>query len=273
MFFLSNFQRNEIFWVPLDELEYSLNSFESVLTGEVGLIIQSSSTTKLLSALKKYYVENELYFNLAINFQPDYTDESKMKISCQLCDPESIVESDLIIGPCGNVLNQETDESLEFNMERYKLPTNLRNSYRIVEPKSKKSKLNLQKLQQPTITKKFSVASNKRPVDDDWDDDLELVVPGNSKATRTKKFRPSFGTPPGGDKYTNFIDMRRNPWLLPKFRFGSTSTKKSNVKKARVKELDSFLYICQFVPKYCLVCAFCVEMVILLFYNCKLRFA
>ena len=61
--------------------------------------------------------------------------------------------------------------------------------------------------------KKPKVLSNQViPVPDEDEDDVFEDSRPKKKRNLGKK-KKSFGTPPGGDKYTNFIDTNRYPWI------------------------------------------------------------
>ena len=134
------FQKHIIEWVPIDVGDLKANNLDAVLEGDVGLIINSCDVQEAIIVIKNYFIVSENANNLIVNLIPEYKVEGKVRLTCCIADPDSIIEANLIIGPGGYVLNQEIEESVEHHFARLKFPPNIRNSYKIVPIEKKKKK-------------------------------------------------------------------------------------------------------------------------------------
>ena len=282
------FQKHIIEWVPIDVGDIKANNLDSVIEGEVGLIINTCHVQDAIISLKNYFVGSENPNNLIVNLIPEYKVDGKVRLACCIADPDSIIEADLIIGPGGYVLNQEIEESVENHFARLKFPPNIRNSYKIVPrpPNQKKKKQNKTPFQAVkaidySIKKPKELANQVITVPDEDDDDVFEDSRPKKKRNLGKK-KKSFGTPPGGDKYTNFIDTNRYPWI----KVGAISSppskkddpiprniiklpKRTSVRGVKRKLVIHHSFLFQLFGPYFIFCVLCVAVFLVVLFKKK----
>ena len=90
---------------------------EDLVRGAKGVVIKLSSLETLVKAMKAAIADFQWSYNVAVTLNPSHFDDELIDVCCQVCDEDSIVYADILIGHDGLEIKIEVSILVVFVME------------------------------------------------------------------------------------------------------------------------------------------------------------